>query len=206
MYRVFINNVKVSFTENPSKKANCLNIVMKNTKVFEHIYKLCMLEKNEGEMGSFCIISKKPKKAFKKFKASFENIKAAGGIVQNKKGEILMIYRLNTWDLPKGKIEKDEKKQAAALREVEEECGITDLNITKKLPKTYHMYELKGKPVLKTTYWYEMRYKGDELPTPQTEEDISEAQWCDRSFVLDVLKNKSSYKNIEILLEDYLEL
>lgn len=64
MYRVFINNVEVSFAENPSKKANCLNIVVKNTKVFEHIYNLCMLEENEGEMGSFCIVSKKPKKYF----------------------------------------------------------------------------------------------------------------------------------------------
>lgn len=205
MYRVFINNVEVSFAKNPNNMADCLNIVAPNEQIFEHIYHLCLRAKNEEELGSFRIVSKRPKKTFGAFKSFFENIKAAGGVVRNQKGEILMIYRLKAWDLPKGKIEKNEKKRAAALREVEEECSISGLKITKKLPKTYHMYDLKGKAIFKTTYWYEMEYIGETLPTPQIEENISEAKWCGLSFVNDVLKNKSTYKNIEILLNNYLK-
>ena len=51
-------------------------------------------------------------------------IEAAGGLVKNENGDYLFIYRNDKWDLPKGKIEKDEKTKVAAVREVEEECGI----------------------------------------------------------------------------------
>ncbi|MRJ09011.1 NUDIX domain-containing protein [Ornithobacterium rhinotracheale] len=204
MFRVFINNVEVSFAKKASKKPDCLNILAENPNAFQHIYDLCTLERGEKKV-AFRVVSQNPKNTFKDFKASFENIRAAGGIVLNQKGEILMIFRLNTWDLPKGKIEKEEGKRMAALREVEEECGISELEIIKKLPKTYHMYPLRDRAIFKTTYWYEMRYNGNDAPTPQTEEAISQAQWCDLSFVCDVLKNQSTYKNIEILLKSYLK-
>ncbi|MBK9671561.1 MAG: NUDIX domain-containing protein [Bacteroidetes bacterium] len=68
----------------------------------------------------------------------YTKIEAAGGIVKNKQGQLLFIFRHGKWDLPKGKIEKGENEQDAALREVEEECGIAELTLQKKLTTTFH--------------------------------------------------------------------
>jgi hypothetical protein len=64
------------------------------------------------------------KKIIKTLLSRLKIIKAAGGLVKNGKGEYLFIHRLGKWDLPKGKIEENEKMSEGAVREVEEECGI----------------------------------------------------------------------------------
>ena len=110
-------------------------------------------------------------------KSYFKLVNAAGGLVINPNKEILLIKRLGKWDLPKGKLEKGESKQEGAIREVEEECGISNLRILKSLKKTYHVYNLKESWVLKTCYWYWMAYKGNEILKPQLEEDITEVKW-----------------------------
>ncbi|MBV7441317.1 NUDIX domain-containing protein [Weeksellaceae bacterium TAE3-ERU29] len=205
MFRVFINNTEVSFAKKPSKNPDCCNLIVTNKSIFRKIYDLCINDKF-NDFQFIRIVDDKSKKCFKSFKSEFSEIKAAGGIVKNKENKFLMIYRMEHWDLPKGKIEKDEKKKQAALREVEEECGISNLEITKKIDKTYHMYELNGKAIFKTTCWYEMSYNGKEELIPQTEEDITEAKWCDKSFIKNVLENKKSYKNIELLLAKYVTI
>ncbi len=114
---------------------------------------------------------------WKDFKSLFKIIKAAGGVIQNNKAEILWIYRRDSWDFPKGKIDPGEKKKEAAIREVEEETGVKDVEIVKRLPDSYHTYRLKsGKRILKRTYWYSMLAAEQEL-IPQTEEDIELAVW-----------------------------
>jgi 8-oxo-dGTP pyrophosphatase MutT (NUDIX family) len=109
--------------------------------------------------------------------ACFKYIEAAGGVVKSPDNEILVIHRLGVWDLPKGKMEEGENPKETAVREVVEECGITAPEIDNKLTDTYHTYELKGKHVLKKTYWYAMTALCKELPTPQHEEDITQACW-----------------------------
>jgi len=111
------------------------------------------------------------------FKSCFTYIEAAGGKVFNTENAILGIYRLEKWDLPKGKVEKGETIQQAAIREVEEECGISGLEIVKELKSTYHTYWIKGKHCLKRTYWFEMAYSGSEKLVPQIEEDIQMVKW-----------------------------
>lgn len=117
------------------------------------------------------------KAAFKALARCFSDIEAAGGLVLNGNDEVLMISRLGKWDLPKGKVERNEKVSEAALREVEEECGIQDLVLDEKICKTYHVYPMNGKRMLKTTHWYLMRHDGKQPLTPQTEEDIIDARW-----------------------------
>jgi len=126
---------------------------------------------------AICIVAEDLEQLLEQFVSCFKYIEAAGGKVFNSNKEILAIYRLEKWDLPKGKVEKGESVREAAVREVEEECGISDLKIEKELNSTYHTYWLKGKHVLKRTYWFEMSYSGSETLVPQTEEDIQEVKW-----------------------------
>jgi ADP-ribose pyrophosphatase YjhB (NUDIX family) len=106
----------------------------------------------------------------------FKEVPAAGGVVKNNKDEILFIYRKGKWDLPKGKIEEGETAKKAAIREVKEECGLTNLEIEKVLPSTYHTYSEDDATILKETYWYLMKTSELELK-PQTEEGITKAEW-----------------------------
>jgi len=137
----------------------------------------------------------------KDFLVLFELIEGAGGLVKNSKGELLMIYRNGKWDLPKGKIEKGEKKDVAAIREVEEECGIDQLSIIKELPETLHIYKLKSKFILKKTYWYLMKSDYIGKLTPQAEEGITKVKWIGKKEVEKVAKN--SYNSLQHLLLNY---
>jgi 8-oxo-dGTP pyrophosphatase MutT (NUDIX family) len=127
--------------------------------------------------------------AFTEFTKLYQIIEAAGGLVKNAKNEILVIYRRNIWDLPKGKIEENELPNIAAIREVEEECGISDLDILDLLDITYHTYKLNGKDILKRTYWYEMVYSGNENLKPQIEEEITEVKWLKTNNLQEVINN-----------------
>lgn len=125
-------------------------------------------------------------------------IEAAGGVVKNDKGQILFIYRLDKWDLPKGKIDEGETKEVAAVREVEEECGISGLEIVSELEPTYHTYEMKGRKILKRTYWFEMKTSDTSLLIPQTEENIETVVWVDANDISQQLAN--TYNSIRQVL------
>ena len=121
-------------------------------------------------------------------------IEASGGLVFNKDGDILMIFRNGKWDLPKGKLEIGESVEECAIREVEEECGIYGLDITEKLLETYHTYNLSGKEILKRTYWYKMNTDFNGELIPQIEEGITKVSWVSKDKISDKLTN--SYGNI----------
>ena len=131
---------------------------------------------NENEVTEY-VFSKEPYDELKKYYADHQLIKAAGGLVQNN-GCFLWIYRKNTWDLPKGKIEDNESITDAALREVKEECGLKGiLEISHKIILTYHTYQLRDVKILKETHWFFMQFKGAQNTIPQLEEGISEVSW-----------------------------
>ena len=69
-----------------------------------------------------------------------KKIIAAGGLVLNEKNELLMIFRRNKWDLPKGKLDEGESIEACALREVKEETGLQKLKLEKFIDITFHDY------------------------------------------------------------------
>lgn len=111
------------------------------------------------------------------FRADYVFVQAAGGAVTDEQGRLLVIRRLGTWDLPKGKVDPGEGIPEAALREVNEECGLNELRMTGELPCTWHTYERKGHQHLKRTDWYLMRGSSAEALVPQHEEDIEEVRW-----------------------------
>lgn len=119
-----------------------------------------------------------PERAIAAFAEEFRYTEAAGGVVCNERGEVLMIYRRGRWDLPKGHIEPNESPQECAVRETAEETGVSGAKIVVHLCNTLHAYDVYGVWELKRTYWYAMRAANDKL-TPQSEEDIVSAEWCD---------------------------
>ena len=118
------------------------------------------------------------------------------------KNQLLMILRNGKWDLPKGKLEIDEDIKACAMREVEEECGISGLQITEQLIDTYHTYELNGEKILKHTFWFKMKTNFNGILKPQTEEGITEVYWVNAEDVAKKLNN--SFNNIKLLLNNEL--
>jgi 8-oxo-dGTP pyrophosphatase MutT (NUDIX family) len=128
------------------------------------------------------------------FFSHYKLIEAAGGLVFNPQGEVLAIQRMGYWDLPKGKIEKKESPEEAAIREVQEETGLLQVSLGPFICHTYHTYinPRKNQRVLKMTHWYRMRSIESKL-TPQKEEDIELAIWV----ALDTLLQKTPiYRNI----------
>ena len=121
--------------------------------------------------------------------ALFNLVKAGGGLVKNKAGEYLLIFRNRKWDLPKGKLEKGETARTGAKREVEEECGIKGVKIVSPLQETYHIYELQGRLNIKQTKWFDMSYSGDKKTKPQKEEGIAKAVWVKKAGITKLHKN-----------------
>jgi ADP-ribose pyrophosphatase YjhB (NUDIX family) len=113
---------------------------------------------------------------------------ACGGLVQNKKGDFLFIYRRNKWDLPKGKLEKGETLEQCAIREVQEETLIKNVFITNLRCETYHVYLHKNEPVLKHTYWYNMQSDDTEF-VPQIQEEIEMVEWKNATQIEKCLEN-----------------
>ena len=142
---------------------------------------------NQENLQNFRVITDNPKETFHRMMQEFRYIEAAGGIVENDKDEILLIYRLKHWDLPKGKIEKDELPYESAKREVEEECGITVDKVEKQTDSSFHIYKMNDRFYLKKTFWYPMKYSGNEKLVPQSEEDIEKAVWIKKSELKDYL-------------------
>ena len=113
----------------------------------------------------------------KELNVTFEPIEAAGGVVSNPDGGVLMIYRRGKWDLPKGKKDEGENIEDCAVREVIEETGLPKLKIGDKICETYHVYTQGGTELLKTTHWYNMKTEKAFDLFPQKEENILEARW-----------------------------
>lgn len=197
MYKVFINEKKIVLSEKPENSPKTMNYDGMHS--FEFAVDLLTNTPSQG----INIYHQDLDQLWADFKGFFRNIEAAGGLVLNPEHQILFIHRLGKWDLPKGKIEKGESKELAAVREVQEECGLSDLELRDFINATYHIYtERDGSKVLKTTYWFEMFYRGNETPKPQIEEGISEVGWKNEEEIkTEILP--STFENIRLILNDF---
>lgn len=172
MYRIYINDTALIISEALPPGLGSYQQVDETEFDFMKFYRL--IKSTPGSIN--VLITPDPKHFFKAIRKSFSVIKAAGGIVRNDENQFLFIFRKGKWDLPKGKLDEGEKTKKAAVREVEEECGIKVSKLGDLLCKTWHVYEEKGQVVFKKTTWFNMHAKRQEL-VPQLEEGITEARW-----------------------------
>ena len=129
--------------------------------------------------------------AIEELTKKYTRIQAGGGYVENNQNEILFIYRLKKWDLPKGKIDSNESSIDAAIREVEEETHVK-ASVSDKTPfKTYHIYYEKKIPawVLKETFWYKMKSDFSGMLIPQENENITDVKWVKENELKQLLLN-----------------
>lgn len=196
MYKVFVNDKPIILTTSNSKEENYPVYIFKNIVFEELIYKL----KNDILSGVY-LFSTDLEADWEAIRTMYRPIVAGGGLVTNPAGEYLFIYRGNKWDLPKGRIEEGESIKETAIREVEEECGITGLELGPFLLNTYHLFVQDGEKCLKETYWYAMTTEYDGPLKPQLEEGITEVGFKSKAEVSVALQN--TYANIILVYDTY---
>lgn len=125
----------------------------------------------------------------KTFRKKFTLVKAAGGLVLNDEGDILMMLRRGKWDLPKGKLDPGESLETCAVREVQEETGVNKVVLEKPLVVTYHTYDESGKHILKESHWYLLKAPGQQALIPQSEEQITQLKWVTPGEVKQYINN-----------------
>ncbi|AMC12196.1 hypothetical protein Lupro_04655 [Lutibacter profundi] len=192
MYKVFVNDCPIILTDNKKISTGFQKIEFKSITVLKIVEDF--FQDNCKEIYLLC---DNVEKCWEQFKLNFTIQEAAGGKVLNTTKDVLFIYRFNKWDLPKGKLEKGESIEQCAVREVEEECGITDLKIEKQLQTTYHIFVREEKFILKITYWFLMHSNYTGKLTPQTEEGITKVVFKDEIATEKALLN--TYENIKQL-------
>lgn len=195
MYEVFIDGKTVILTDKPEPEVGHDKFIYLKYDDFEELHFVLEMLDNVPGVRNAVFHHPDVDALFRDFRAHFHEIDAAGGVVVNPSDEVLLIHRRGKWDLPKGKREPHETREEAALREVEEECGVTSLKCIGHLIDTYHVYAEKGRHILKKTEWFDMRAPKGNLK-PQLEEDIERAEWVS-NIDIDAL---DTYPNIRKVL------
>lgn len=193
---IFFDDKIIKLTSVVEKEVGFKNYLLRSFDLESILYEL-----KKSDLSEVRLVDADQSLLFELFLKKIKLVKAAGGIVINSKGQTLFIFRNNKWDLPKGRLEKNENLEVAAVREVEEETGVKDLSIVKHFKTTYHIFKRNGVYKLKETYWYEMTsdYSGELFP--QLEEGITDVKWKNKERSLDALDN--SYRNIKHLLQEF---
>ncbi|MBW1296836.1 NUDIX hydrolase [Aquimarina litoralis] len=195
MYKVFVNNTPIILST--KKGIEDYETIHIKEVDFPKIIRDILQKEDKGKEAKFHFYHKTEEKLLEHLFAKLPVVLAGGGKVYNAKKEVLFIHRNGKWDLPKGKAEKNEDMETTAIREVEEETGVTGLEITKFLYKTYHIFKRNGEFRLKVTYWFEMKTEYDGTLTPQKNEGIMKVKWKDAKKAKKALKD--SYANIKQL-------
>lgn len=197
MYKVFVNEKKLLISKNPENLEKVLNYESFTT------LEIALDLLQNTSTSELNVYGEQIDEIWKEFKKLFRIIEAAGGIVNKPNGDILFIRRLGKWDLPKGKMEKGESREESAIREIEEETNLQNVELRNFINTTYHIYiERNGDRVLKHTHWFEMFFDGEDTSKPQLEEGITEVAWKNTTQIEnEVFPN--TFQNIKLIINDF---
>lgn len=197
MYKVFVNEKKLLV----SKQSEALEKTLKYDSFTTLEIALDLLQNTSVK--ELNVYGEQIDEIWEEFKKLFRIIEAAGGIVNRPNGDVLFIKRLGKWDLPKGKMEKGESREESAVREIEEETNLQNVELLDFINTTYHIYtERNGDKVLKYTHWFEMNFDGEDTSKPQLEEGITEVAWKNTSQIeSEVFPN--TFKNIQLIIKEF---
>ena len=165
MYKVFVNDKPLFLTNQVQKETDFKLFLLESVDIKKLIVKIF-----QNKIQKAFLYHPDEKLIMKTLRTKLPIEKAGGGLVYNKEGDVLFIFRNGKWDLPKGGTEKNESIEETAIREVEEETGVTGLAITEKLQRAYHIFKRNGRYKLKITQWFEMRTKYEGTPQGQADE------------------------------------
>ena len=197
MYKVFIDNSVIEFLDSSEKRpSKAYDLVVDSLE--NDLTKL--LEKFDFEHSTTCllVIYEDFELAFNQVFHGYEFMDAAGGIVKCDR-RYLFIERHGMWDIPKGKLDANEQPWEAAVREIEEECGISGPVIDHLLGITFHTYSYMGRLTVKKNWWYALNYSGSMEVTPQEEESITQAIWIEKG-AWELIRG-NTYDSIKEVLE-----
>ena len=198
MYKVFVKEIPIILSTEKKVGKQYTSIPLKEVK-----FKKLIDQINNGELLYVNIYHKNAEKLEQFLRKKLPVVEAGGGLVFNSKKEILFIRRNSKWDLPKGKVEKGETYEEAAIRETIEETGVKNLEVRRFIAKTYHVFKRNDKFKLKITYWFEMYSDYDGPLVPEASEGIKKVKW--KNFEKTQKALQDSYENIKLILpKEYL--
>ena len=127
---------------------------------------------------------------------------SAGGIIVRfvrKTWQVLLMKDMSgAWTFPKGIIEKGEKAEDAARREISEEVGITGLTFIAPVGSVGYFYRKNGL-INKTVHYFVFQTSGIVKLTLQKEEGIQDAQFFPLPEAMDIIGYEKT--NIPLLVK-----
>jgi bis(5'-nucleosidyl)-tetraphosphatase len=112
-----------------------------------------------------------------------------------KKFFLLLHYPSGHWDFVKGRIEKNENEKQAAIRETQEETGITDVEFIDGFEeKIHYTYQFFGKIVQKEVVFFLGKTKTEEI---KLSDEHLDHIWLE----FDDAFSKTTYQNAKSLLQ-----
>jgi 8-oxo-dGTP pyrophosphatase MutT (NUDIX family) len=180
MYKIYFNNKPLFITNQITKELEEYLHHEETVFIDEfnfHTVKAMIHEMDMAKIHAGVFLHDNVDEVLKAFKKKLVLVKAAGGLVHTEDDDLLLIFRRGKWDLPKGKLDDNEKIEACAVREINEETGLIKPEIEKPLCVTYHTYHQDGKHILKESHWFLMKSKKQTSLLPQIEEGIEKCEW-----------------------------
>lgn len=198
--KIYFNNKFIAFGENAMQNPTNQPVKTYENLNQQELEKIIFKFLQSPDQECVKILSNNGLEAIERLKSLFYYIEAAGGFIK-KNRKFLFIHRFGKWDLPKGKLEKNETIENAAIRECEEECAIKGLKIVRKLSSTFHIYAYKDSYALKQTYWFFMETNYDGKLSPQLEESIDDVKWFDKDEIKSLVIKETYHTIVDVITE-----